>query len=212
MTDDPYAALGVPKDASTEAIKAAFKGIAKKTHPDTGNAPNTERFAEASSAYKLLTDQRARKHYDETGQRFNSSLSDPVHDRVVNLLASIFEQVIGDENALFTNIPFLIESRLKGALVERNQHLSNGEKELRKTETARKRLRRKKKTGTDYLNAMASARIDKLKTLIANVKLDRDAAQRAIELLDGGYDFEVEIKQQVQFFQMRSGPFSGTTT
>jgi curved DNA-binding protein CbpA len=62
---DLYEALGVAKDASPEEIKAAHRQAVKRTHPDAGGAPDA--FARVQHAYGILSDQRRRRRYDETG-------------------------------------------------------------------------------------------------------------------------------------------------
>ncbi|KAL2848791.1 hypothetical protein BJY01DRAFT_211300 [Aspergillus pseudoustus] len=65
---DPYKVLGVDKGASAGDIKKAYYGMAKKYHPDTNKDPGAkEKFAEAQSAYELLSDQKKRETYDRFG-------------------------------------------------------------------------------------------------------------------------------------------------
>ncbi|MBI3699283.1 MAG: DnaJ domain-containing protein [Afipia sp.] len=63
---DPYAVLGVPKNASAAAIKSAFRKLAKKHHPDAnkGDPKAAERFAEVNSANEILGDEDKRKQFD----------------------------------------------------------------------------------------------------------------------------------------------------
>lgn len=63
---DPYEVLGVPKKASEAEIKKAFRGLAKKHHPDTkgGDASAQKRFQEISAAYDILGDREKRAKFD----------------------------------------------------------------------------------------------------------------------------------------------------
>lgn len=65
MAEDPYAALGLGRDASEAQIKKAYRRIAKADHPDLNPDPAaTERFKAASSAYDLLSDPEKRRRFD----------------------------------------------------------------------------------------------------------------------------------------------------
>lgn len=65
---DYYEILGVPKDASQEDIKKAYRVLAKKYHPDVCKEPNAnERFAEIQVAYDCLSDPEKRSNYDRFG-------------------------------------------------------------------------------------------------------------------------------------------------
>jgi len=64
--DDPYKILGVARDATPAAIKAAYRKLAKTHHPDLNpnNAKAEERFKAAASAYDLLSDPERRGRFD----------------------------------------------------------------------------------------------------------------------------------------------------
>lgn len=69
---DYYKILGVNKDASADDIKKAFRGLARKYHPDV-NPNNKEaegKFKEISEAYEVLSDPKKRKDYDMGGDDF----------------------------------------------------------------------------------------------------------------------------------------------
>src|SRR3979411_1162810 len=66
MADDPYATLGVKKDASQEDLQKAYRKLAKKLHPDLnpGNKRAEEQFKNISAAYDLLGDPDKRARFD----------------------------------------------------------------------------------------------------------------------------------------------------
>ena len=66
-TKDFYKALGVPKDASQDDIKKAYRKLARAHHPDShpGDQAAEERFKEVAQAYDVVGDPEKRKKYDE---------------------------------------------------------------------------------------------------------------------------------------------------
>ncbi|MCC6870403.1 MAG: DnaJ domain-containing protein [Burkholderiales bacterium] len=65
---DYYAILGVPRDASVDDIKTAYRRLARKYHPDVSKEKNAEeRFKEVSEAYEALKDTEKRAAYDQLG-------------------------------------------------------------------------------------------------------------------------------------------------
>ncbi len=66
MSDDFYAILGVGIDASPAEIKQAYRGLARKYHPDRnpGDETATDKFKDAAEAYRVLGDADLRAQYD----------------------------------------------------------------------------------------------------------------------------------------------------
>ncbi len=71
---DYYATLGVAKTASAKEIKAAFRKLARKYHPDVnpGDSAAEARFKEISEAHEVLGDAEKRAKYDELGANWKA--------------------------------------------------------------------------------------------------------------------------------------------
>ncbi len=76
---DFYAVLGVPKNATDEEIKKAYRKLARKYHPDLnpGNAESEAKFKEITAAHDVLSDSEKRRNYDQFGDP--SGLQPGVH-------------------------------------------------------------------------------------------------------------------------------------
>ena len=83
LEKDYYTALGVSKTAKPAEIKAAYRKLARKYHPDAnkGDASAEERFKEISEAYSVLSDEKRRKEYDEARSLFGSGFRVPTGSR-----------------------------------------------------------------------------------------------------------------------------------
>lgn len=66
---DYYQALGVARDAPADAIKKAYRKLARKYHPDVSREADAEqRMKEVNEAYEVLSDPEKRAAYDQLGK------------------------------------------------------------------------------------------------------------------------------------------------
>lgn len=71
---DYYTILGVPRNASDEEIKKAYRKLAHKYHPDKGG--DEQKFKEINEAYQVLSNKDKRAQYDRFGRVFEGGAGD----------------------------------------------------------------------------------------------------------------------------------------
>lgn len=72
MGKDYYKVLGIPKGASEDEIKKAYRKQALRHHPDKNKSPGAEdKFKEIAEAYDVLSDAKKKDIYDRFGEEGN---------------------------------------------------------------------------------------------------------------------------------------------
>ena len=70
---DYYAIIGLPRGATQDEIKRAYRKLARKYHPDVSKQPDAElRFKELGEAYAVLKDPEKRAAYDQMGSQWQA--------------------------------------------------------------------------------------------------------------------------------------------
>jgi len=94
MSKDCYIVLGITPSADAKKIKKAYRTVAKKYHPDVSHSPESaERFQEIREAYETLSDEGARRRYDEELAREGSSLRITKVPEAIDRRRSVFDHV-----------------------------------------------------------------------------------------------------------------------
>ncbi|KAJ4295138.1 hypothetical protein N0V90_007148 [Kalmusia sp. IMI 367209] len=118
---DPYAVLGLEKEATADDVKKAYRKMALKHHPDKAHENEKEAankaFQEIAFAYAVLSDDRRRKRYDLTGSTAETLEDDDEFDWL-NFYREQFQDVVNQENIE------KISNQYKGSAEERRDLLN----------------------------------------------------------------------------------------
>ncbi len=95
---DLYEILGVARTASQDDIKAAYRKLALKYHPDRNpdNKEAEEKFKEAASAYEVLSDAEKRQQYDQFGHAGVNNMGHGQSDMDMQDIFEHFGDIFGD--------------------------------------------------------------------------------------------------------------------
>lgn len=192
-----YDALGIDKDATIDAVKRAFRGRAKKCHPDAGGSK--EQFALICRAKDILSDPERRAKYDRTGEEDAGGPDQSeafAMDVAMQSVAHVLREIEGRggryaEHDLIKNAI----AKIKADIATMNENARRMRAEATKQRDIAKRFRSKK------------GKPNRLRTMFENnaASLERNAeaaltpvkiGEGAIELLRD-HSFEVSAPQPV---------------
>ena len=93
---DYYAALGVPRTATADDIKKAFRRLASQHHPDKGG--DTQKFQAIQQAYATLGDDQKRAEYDNPRPQFSGFHGTPGGVNINDIFGQMFGQQFGQQH------------------------------------------------------------------------------------------------------------------
>jgi curved DNA-binding protein len=117
---DYYAVLGVARDAKPEAIRRAYRTLARKQHPDVDKSPGaTKRFQDLQEAYEVLSDAEKRARYDRLGSNWKDGQSFTPPEGGVDFedlegFSDFFASLFGERRQAGTRVRFEHDEGLHG--------------------------------------------------------------------------------------------------
>jgi DnaJ-class molecular chaperone len=93
---DYYAALGVPRTATADNIKRAFRRLASQHHPDKGG--DTQKFQAIQEAYATLGDEQKRAEYDNPKPQFSGFHGHPGGVNINDIFGQMFGQQFAQQH------------------------------------------------------------------------------------------------------------------
>lgn len=135
-----YDALEIPKSSTAEEIKAAYRRMAMKYHPDRNPYDEDKhRFVEVQKAYEVLRDEERRAEYDATGVWGDEKPS--LEMRARQELASLFNQILSLQDIPpGVDIVKMMKDSVGAALSRQQDQLRSLNRERQKVARVRSRL------------------------------------------------------------------------
>lgn len=200
-----YEILGVGLSATKMQIKAAYKSLAQKQHPDKGGDP--EKFAKIQHAYDVLKNDSSRKRYNLTGEDTvpNSQESQALATLVQFISQAIDAHVnaMGFHNNRNTTLLKTVRDSLANTI---NQGTTAQTNEASKVESLNSLLSKVTHKGENLFNSSIQSKIEVSEHKLAEIKNQLEIVVAALAMLEGYTEEEV---MQIGT-GTRSATFTGT--
>ncbi|MFC3164966.1 J domain-containing protein [Ciceribacter thiooxidans] len=183
---DPYATLGLDRDADAAAIKRAYRRLAKTAHPDGGG--DISAFETVTAAYDLLRDPVRRKVYDDTG--YDPQMADALDLKGLMVLETLVNDIILDEREPGSFDPVAaLRRKLTDDILKNRFHILELERHRNRVRQHMDRLARR--PGADVLGSMLRARSQSIAEAIRTAEKQIEAIEQAYAMIEG-YAYELE--------------------
>jgi len=193
---DFYEVLGVDRTASPEEIKAVYRKLASKHHPDKGG--DTAEFQTIQKAYEVLSDAEKRANYDANGHGPSTS------EMVNNVITEVLMNMIGSGQV--DVIHYDVSSSLREHFKRAQQNIRQQVRQLRaNSKSCRQVKRRMKAENPVMMNALWQQRVQNA-TNIRNLLQQYWLGQKILTALES-YTYETE---QVNYQHGLEGKLSHT--
>jgi len=185
-----YRVLGLKKDATVEAIKTAYRTLAKTRHPDVGGS--IEKWRILQLAYRVLSDEDARQRYDQEGTVEEPA---PENDRELGEVISFLNQIItaliiADNSTLtpYDDLRAVILDVIDKEHGERSKAFTVIRAREKRIRRVNRRWRRKTFGQVDYIRALFDQNLEALCRKRADIKKQLALIERARDLV-ADYEF-----------------------
>lgn len=204
---DPYETLGLPRDASPEDVKKAYRERAMDAHPDHAGG-SKESFALVALAKDVLSDEKRRAKFDQTGD-VDEANPDNTHVQAFHLVMGVINSIIdGDHQGvdpLSTNLVDIAATYIGQQITEFERKKKETERKLARNERALKKFRRKSGKGPNLIANAMTTRSNAFRQFISEIETEIARHKTAIEIVRE-YEFDAD-PMTIQAFT-----FTSTTT
>ena len=187
MNNDPYSALGVPRDADGDTIKRAFRKKAKASHPDL-HGGSKEAFLPVQRAYDILSDADRRARYDQFGE--DGELD--IDKEAAKTLVAIIKQVVEVSDVKRTDMMEMTRRYIVKQAEAGTAEIKKLKLKIAHWQEASKRTKAKK---NNFVLLAFDAEISNLKNTIKGVEWDLELSRAMLKHLKH-YEYIVDKIEQ----------------
>lgn len=195
MKKDLYSVLGIDKSSNKKTIKAAYRKMAKKNHPDVGG--NSDKFSLVKKAHDILMDDDRRNRYDTVGDESERS-PDNALGNIVNCVAFHFNIALQELSQSGTS-PLVVDM-VQRTKTKINSSITENQKNLRIIRTIldfdKRMMGRFKKKVKGEDNVFESIVLNRIKTLQTNITQMEIAIKTHEEALSMIKEFSYKTDQE----------------
>lgn len=189
---DPYAELGVERDADEKTVRRAYRRRAKETHPDKKGG-RRDKFESANRALMVLTDPKRREQYDRTGS-VDDDKPDNAQAEALTILLGTLTAILDEcdkvgRSPLQINIVEMLRANIDRAVTQGEASKKAPLKRIETLERVDRRLRKKGKPS--LVNHAIAGQIAAIRATLAKTDSAILAHRNARALLDD-HEFDVE--------------------
>lgn len=176
-----YETLGVERGATKEQIKAAYRRLAPRNHPDKGGSDQA--MAALNMAYETLSDDDKRKRYDENGESgVNETLDQQGRQAALLFFMRAFDACQDESADIVEAAKHLVGSELNEILDKRHKNaMVIG---LLKSRRQRFKLKSKSKESDNFLASAIDQRISLIQMMDEGQAVEQQRLESALRFLD----------------------------
>lgn len=198
-----YEDLGIPKGASAEEIKRAYKRLASKYHPDRETG-DTGLFQMVNRAHEILKDPERRKFYDQHGVDKNEGPS--LRARALQQLQMSFMMMLMDDQQPTDVDHEDVIEKLRQAIRKGQAGIPErkdvAERKIGILERTLRRLKRTKNDGDDFLRMMIEKQINGIRVGISSLETEKIIGDEMLKILE---EYYYQASPQYTSSQMHGG-------
>jgi curved DNA-binding protein CbpA len=192
-----YDILGVSRTASYRDIRAAYRNLTRKYHPDVPVTGSVDTFYRVCKAHEVLIDPTRRERYDRTGDISEGLPEDHLNQVALGLISQAISKLIGSDGDLRTvNLPKILTDHFMKSITDLEQRLTTLIRNKERAKSIAGRWRAKDDNDITVIEGVVNSQFHQLERMRTNILGQIQAYELAIEILTR-YEFKHEDMARV---------------